>query len=1355
MDQPSKKPSPPPVTQRNLRPLLLILSAVIVALLLLVVVMQIDRPQEESIAQTHREIDEDLVPSNLTQEEIEKGYNPDVREEITQVDLREGGWIEIADPEDPEQRIQRYQFKRMDPYPEELGPGWYEMTDPIMEIFLSDDRLLTVAGTLAYVSAPNRALEEGTIEGDVLIKLFENSSSRDFDVTREEPLLIIQTPEASFNNIHGTIRCSQELLMETESMEFPGHNLRLQINDQDESVALRIEKVDYIRLVSPPEAAQQEEQPVTESDTPPEAVTESPTTQRQSKSRPSKKQATQTVSTPDSDQDQDDQPARKTQFYRMILKDNVHITQGTSPVRRVATGDELHVIFSSGSDQWTEARRPTGSISESIPHPAQTTLHPLPPPVLLSSLAIAHFSEQPTPNLLLAPPPQDSDTIITCDGDLELLLIRDPETQLPDPGEVRVELLGLTRPVELTDEETEMQATFDRMLYEHHRQFIELIGSDEYPLTIVSPEMTINTDRFWTRRDTRTGGFIGAGTLVAHDPEDHTIDTMQIKWQNHVDLTFHPSESDAEASMGHLRTARFNDDVVLTSKEFQVDSEQLEIELPPRGENTAQITAVRAFEQVHIVSTTDFSNLHCDEFELTFDPEEVDDPVPQQMQAWGRVVASDNEQTIESHYLLAIFAPLTKQVTDSSDPSQQKYRPELEVITLQARDDVIVHLADNSRVFADDLLYDQIAGYMELTGENVMMVSDKLLADRGHRITFHESQNHARWEGRGRARSYDNPVGDDLASLPEPDLQLTWMDGVDFDLTPPHPPPTQTHAATASSEPTSSTDTLENLHLQRATFHGSVDVQTKDLWLDSDHLALNFPEESLESDASSEEPLESIESIHAYSNVHVGSHDEGTMSCNDLLLTMTRNESGETVPKHMLATGQVMASDPNQIVWADEVETFFHTDVETAEDGSDIEQVERVIARGNVEVSLTEGGRAYSEELLGDPARETITLTGHNVIVVKDEVFIDDATSVTFDGKTQNALWNGTGHARIYPQLIEPVADGRIDQPSPASIELQPQIDVNWTESMLFDSQINDGAGQLTFQGNVDAISIPSTLERNTMSGQSLILDFELVPDEENAFSIHSETDQSSPDTGLIQMDQRSRRLHTMTAQGDAKIESHSWIYEDHHDAPRIFYIAGPYIRYNDKTSSAQVIGEGTLLVRDTAEKQSDSQDTTDSSVMFAPNGISRFRWTDQLHLTSSLTNRYTVHITGNVRAEHQSPTDEVSTMRSDWLDANFVQMVDEIEPEADDDPYRFGGSWKLRRVTGGGNVVILTPTRDVRSDHFNYNLTTRIAEMRAEPGRRVSVITRGSGHPIQAEYILWNMERDTITITRGSGTGG
>ena len=96
MDQPSQDSTPPPTTQRNLRPLLLILSAVIVALLLLVVVMQIDRPQEESISQTHREIDEDLVPSNLTQEEIEKlqaerkAYHKDtqkLRQDIYQKEL--------------------------------------------------------------------------------------------------------------------------------------------------------------------------------------------------------------------------------------------------------------------------------------------------------------------------------------------------------------------------------------------------------------------------------------------------------------------------------------------------------------------------------------------------------------------------------------------------------------------------------------------------------------------------------------------------------------------------------------------------------------------------------------------------------------------------------------------------------------------------------------------------------------------------------------------------------------------------------------------------------------------------------------------------------------------------------------------------------------------------------------------------------------------------------------------------------------------------------------------------------------------------------------------------------------------
>ena len=71
-----------------------------------------------------------------------------------------------------------------------------------------------------------------------------------------------------------------------------------------------------------------------------------------------------------------------------------------------------------------------------------------------------------------------------------------------------------------------------------------------------------------------------------------------------------------------------------------------------------------------------------------------------------------------------------------------------------------------------------------------------------------------------------------------------------------------------------------------------------------------------------------------------------------------------------------------------------------------------------------------------------------------------------------------------------------------------------------------------------------------------------------------------------------------------------------------------------------------------------------------------------------------------------------------------------------------------------GVRVSIRTPTRDVHCDAFDYDLFTRFAQVSASPGRRVSVLTRGTARPIQAERVLWNMVEDTVLITRGRASG-
>jgi hypothetical protein len=228
-----------------------------------------------------------------------------------------------------------------------------------------------------------------------------------------------------------------------------------------------------------------------------------------------------------------------------------------------------------------------------------------------------------------------------------------------------------------------------------------------------------------------------------------------------------------------------------------------------------------------------------------------------------------------------------------------------------------------------------------------------------------------------------------------------------------------------------------------------------------------------------------------------------------------------------------------------------------------------------------------------------------------------------------------------------------------------------------------------------------------------------------------------------------------LTARGDAKLENRQWIDARRHDLPRVFHVAGQHVSFDNRTSTAHVVGDGLLLIRDTAPDK-DRADV--EGAPFSARGITRFRWTEELEFSPDpyLEHRASVIAIGDVIVEHKSLDDEVSALSCMRLDATLQRDEPEMQAEErPDTPMNLGGGWDLQRVVGEGGVHIVTPTRDVRCDAFDYNLLTRFAEISARPGRLTSVLSRPTGHSFQAERAQWNMAEDTIIILRGQAAGG
>jgi hypothetical protein len=1374
-DTPDTRLPPPPIATGNKRRLWMVIgSAIVAGILLLIVVIKIDRNTQQdpntrdTSTQTQR-----LGPGQLEDEELEQATDSPTNPNDFNVQIDGRAWIDVADPDAPERRAQRYRFDGLTPSPEGYGPGWLSMINPQMEIFLSGDRLLAITGDSALVNAPNNVLEQGDITGNVLIELFENIPDGLLDRDVHRPVFIVQSHEASFDNFLGEVRCAGELLVETDTMFFPGRDLRMQINDQEEKFNVRIATVDYIRLatgdgmqddaaVAPRSAAstgrQNESAPRIAAS--PEASTRTPAPRRPA-ATPSRK-----ADAPDN-----------VRYYRLTLHDNIRIEQGDGDTGKQVTGQRIEVLFSTESQTI-----PTNTAYD--PDPRRPIRHASPPggglPVsspitALGMLTPAMVLQDDHPALRgrLCPPPMDDDIFLHCDGGLSIHpLEEDDPVERPPADDMRMDLFGA--PVQMRDFATGTDASCDRIRYHGNDDMIELLSSEQFPLRVNGPDIDIVGQRFWVRQRTGDGALEGAGTLRttlragADDadrepdlagPTTDQDDRLEVKWNQRVALTFHQQSAAGEQrgmnmsfNLGDLASATFFGHVEARSDDLNVDAAQLGIEMPPGAMDSGRIDAITARCDVRVQSITQDGTMTCQDLRLELQPDDAGDMLPRHLLANGRVNLRDAQQHIRAEHLDVVLRPRTLAAVagpdleaEPTDAPMPIGADRVEIETLLARDDVDIRLADGARVLGDRLWLDENQQELELTGRNVQIAGDTMLADRGRRVIVRRNDGYAQWTGDGRARIFTEPLGNNLAQLPDTDLTLTWMEGADFALITDDQP-----------QPGASTD----VRLREAVFNGGVDVRGPDFWLDADRLSLLFPTNP--DDAADRDDLAAqIESMRAVGNVYVvAQRNEGTLACGDLELTLTQSTDGRAIPQRMIARENVVAVDPDQTVWADHLETIFKTNRAYDEAGDEIDQiVQRVLATGDVQVAINSGGRAYADQLIGIPDSQTVELNGREVLVVSDALLIDRGTRVILSGEDETATWIGSGRTRVLDEPVEPLGEGRRPRPVVAE-DASTQVIVTFNDAMTWDNTFNEGTGALSFRGGVEALATPNIYERNTMTGDELTLQFIAASDDADAAPFSITTGERDD---VAELRGGSRALDTLLAKGNAKLESRTWQYEDHRDTPSVFYIAGDEVRYHDARMEAEVLGRGVLLIRNPNRDEAKLEETeirqqrAQQQLPFSSVGLTRFRWTQSLQLSRAGDDRFDIVLEGNVIAEHQAIDEELSTIQAQRLEAVIRQSENPDEadvPAERQGAITLGGRMELRRVAAFEHVNVRTPTRDVTCGAFDYNLLTYIAEISGSPRQRASVLTRGTARPVRAQHVVWNMKRDTIVITKGSGAG-
>ena len=468
------------------------------------------------------------------------------------------------------------------------------------------------------------------------------------------------------------------------------------------------------------------------------------------------------------------------------------------------------------------------------------------------------------------------------------------------------------------------------------------------------------------------------------------------------------------------------------------------------------------------------------------------------------------------------------------------------------------------------------------------------------------------------------------------------------------------------------------------------------------------------------------------------SDDGSTVACETLTVRFEKDAKGSSAPTLAIATGGVKAISDTQTLWSNEAEVTFisgKSDSSKEESMFGGSKADTMHAKGDVQVLLDDGGRAFCNTLEGNIAQDTVQLNGDVVIAYKRMLMNrGDSATLALNRNKGTGKWLGSGQALFLDEPLDVSPDNRIERPViqtdkpnlPKSNNIS--MRANWNESMLLDRTFNNDAGAVNLIGNVDVRSQRNQYERSMMTGNDLRLEFQ-IENKENA--------------------KENRKLQTVIARNDAKIEHRLWDKLKPEEKPVVYFIGGDHIEFEADTLETMAVGTGVLLLRDPREQEGE---THQSSI--AGRGITRFTWDEKLKTTKINETLYRIQMNGNVQMHHVGLDGSVGKLTSNQIDAialdpNKVETNDQGSSEL------VLRGMDLQQLEAEGNVYVETSTHAVECDEFDYNLRTGIATLTATADRTVAIHTQESPYPVRASSIVWNMDPaiDTIRILHLQGS--
>ena len=307
--------------------------SVVVAAGLFFAAWQFDRDLPTSRRERSAPIEDLVAPKPLS--DAERAAVQERAGGATTVQLDQGAWVQVAGKDG--RVAQQYTAQKIDPQ----SGAFMSMTEPRTVFYMEDGRVATLRANSGRVHVPNRALESGTFNGDVVIRLYRPSPGAVVNLAKDSPAMILESEQLEFDQVLNQIGCQSAFRLTTDILTFDGEGLDLLLGTDGKS----IERLTVDHPLGPIVIDRARQSRTQASAMPqklaPNMVLMTPVSMRAEGRENSRAPL-------NANQQAAAAPAER--FYRLELHDDVEILRYSTVDRAWSKGDELVAIFTLKSD---------------------------------------------------------------------------------------------------------------------------------------------------------------------------------------------------------------------------------------------------------------------------------------------------------------------------------------------------------------------------------------------------------------------------------------------------------------------------------------------------------------------------------------------------------------------------------------------------------------------------------------------------------------------------------------------------------------------------------------------------------------------------------------------------------------------------------------------------------------------------------------------------------------------------------------------------------------------------------------------------------------------------------------------